>query len=490
MSTPQVSSKSSLRSLLLVSRKVYRAVLPSLYRSISFVIDSSIGTYQANYKLLRMADKENPGLLHIQDIKLSLEDELTRQQHHVADYPDAIQLLEAIPRDILSQFRWNSWHSIPTEVLRLLWSRQRKLTNVELITSAENLDKLAAAVGVSKNQGKEYTFHQHATSLRITDVGQGTIPLIALQLLQCRPKIDTLTLDFWAVRLHLEHGHHDDFHKNLANAYNKGLLLKEIFAPPSYLRPPHRLALKELHLHAVDLRRSCRLLLTALDTTVLKVLEVVSCFRPDDLFTRMSKLSPDARPRLERLEIFYEQNSPEPTWVSDENHTDYTTKAINDLLLSMENTLSTIWIVMRGLFGHDRLLGPLASGIERHGKSLVRLTIDIRTPNFYITCLSHLVDKITDLRSQLITDPRRNLEIIGFGLHERNHFMRELHLGLRPAYFVKSKTVTLGREQMVMRYSLVRKIQKSDSAGLISEVKDIDRLAKRRRRTNAHETHP
>lgn len=55
------------------------------------------------------------------------------------------------------------------------------------------------------------------------------------------------------------------------------------------------------------------------------------------------------------------------------------TKSINDLLLAMEDTLSTIWIVMRGLFGHERLLGPLASGIEHHGKSLIRLTIDIRT---------------------------------------------------------------------------------------------------------------
>lgn len=184
---------------------------------------------------------------------------------------------------------------------------------MELTTSAESLDKLAAAVGFSKNQGKEYTFHQYATSLRINDVGQGTIPLIALQLLQCRPKIDTLTLDFWVVRLQLEHGHYNDSHADLANAYHKGLLLKEVFTPTDYLKPPQRLTLKELHIHTVDLRRSCRLLLATLDTTVLKVLKVVSCFGPDNLFTRMSKLSTDARSRLDRLKILYEQDSPEPT---------------------------------------------------------------------------------------------------------------------------------------------------------------------------------
>lgn len=156
-------------------------------------------------------------------------------------------------------------------------------------------------------------------------------------------------------------------------------LLKTLMAPPSYLRPPHRLAIKELHLHAVDLRRDCHLLLTALDTTVLKVLKVVCSRKPNDLFTQMSRLPTHARPQLRCLEILHLQQPMGQTWVSNDDHTDRVTKSINDLLLSTKNTLSSLWIVMRGIQGHEKLLGPLVSGIENHGQSLVRLTVDIRT---------------------------------------------------------------------------------------------------------------
>lgn len=80
-------------------------MLPSLYRRVVFVVDSSIGTYRANYPLLRMADKENQGLLHIQELCLYVRDELSRNLNLTADYPDAVQLLAAIPRDSLSKFR-------------------------------------------------------------------------------------------------------------------------------------------------------------------------------------------------------------------------------------------------------------------------------------------------------------------------------------------------------------------------------------------------
>ncbi|KAL8719264.1 MAG: hypothetical protein Q9181_008081 [Wetmoreana brouardii] len=101
-----VPSKSSLWPILFLSKKMYRAVLPSLYQKISFEIDSSVGTYHANYDLLRMADKENQGLLHIQVVELSVQDELSRHKEEEADYPDAAQLLSAIPRDSLMKFRY------------------------------------------------------------------------------------------------------------------------------------------------------------------------------------------------------------------------------------------------------------------------------------------------------------------------------------------------------------------------------------------------
>lgn len=91
--------------MLLVSKRIYHAVLPLLYRSVVFLVDSSIGNYRANYQLLRMAEKENQGLLHIREIQLDVQDECTRSVNTTADYPDAVQLLAAIPRDSLSIFK-------------------------------------------------------------------------------------------------------------------------------------------------------------------------------------------------------------------------------------------------------------------------------------------------------------------------------------------------------------------------------------------------
>ncbi|KAL8767200.1 MAG: hypothetical protein Q9209_006205 [Squamulea sp. 1 TL-2023] len=103
-SSPGMRLKHHLWPMLLVSRQMYHAVLPSVYRRISFGVDSSIGSYQANYKLLQLADKENQGLLHIEEVKLFPQDELMRKPSVAADYPDVMQLLAAIPRDQLRRF--------------------------------------------------------------------------------------------------------------------------------------------------------------------------------------------------------------------------------------------------------------------------------------------------------------------------------------------------------------------------------------------------
>lgn len=100
----KLHSKRSVWPVLFVSRKLYHAVLPTLYRKLFFEVDSSVGPYHANYKMLQLADKENQGLLYIEEVELSPQDELKRNPHEPADYPDAIQLLAAIPRASLKLF--------------------------------------------------------------------------------------------------------------------------------------------------------------------------------------------------------------------------------------------------------------------------------------------------------------------------------------------------------------------------------------------------
>ncbi|KAL8742948.1 MAG: hypothetical protein Q9184_008174 [Pyrenodesmia sp. 2 TL-2023] len=159
--------------------------------------------------------------------------------------------------------------------------------------------------------------------------------------------------------------------------YHNGTLLRHIFAPASHLKPAQPLALKELVLSAVDLAYNVNFMLSALETSVLKTLKVTCCPSADVLFRKMSRLPVNQRPRLHHLQIYHMQ-IPGPNAVSQHDHSDRTIIAINELLLSATDTLHSLWIVMRGLLPHDKLLDPLAPGITNHGSSLLRLTLDIR----------------------------------------------------------------------------------------------------------------
>lgn len=252
-------------------------------------------------------------------------------------------------------------------MLRLLWTRQRKLTNIELVTCDKGVDSLVEEIGQDPT-----SFHEHATSLRITDVGTGTIPGIVTQLLQLRP-INSLTLDFWLFRSNLEYQHP----QYLDDVYDKGELIESVFAPSQDLKPTHSLKLKELVLHAIDLTHCVDVMLAALDTSVMKSLKVTCCLGTDKLFSRMSKISIYARPQLRLLYLYHEQY-PDVNPVSNDDPTDRTIQSVGDLLLSTTDTVEKLWIIMRGRSYQGNLLGPLGPGIMNHGSCLLRLTVDVR----------------------------------------------------------------------------------------------------------------
>ena len=83
---------------------MYHAVLPWLYKSVYFEVDSTVDLCQANYKLLQMVDKENLGLQHLRYVRLTPQDELERHPRDVAGYPDAVLFMAAIPKDTLTSF--------------------------------------------------------------------------------------------------------------------------------------------------------------------------------------------------------------------------------------------------------------------------------------------------------------------------------------------------------------------------------------------------
>ncbi|KAL9626408.1 MAG: hypothetical protein Q9204_007329 [Flavoplaca sp. TL-2023a] len=375
-SSPRTRLKHRLWPLLLVSKRMYHAVLPTIYRRLFFEIDSSVGSYKANYKLLQLADKENQGLLHIEEVQLYPRDELERSPFTSADYPDAFQLLAVIPKDQLRRFNWNSCHELPQEILRLLWKRQRKLTNIELVQCNRPLDELVNEFDLDNSP-----FYQHATELRIADVGQGVLPTTALRILKERPQISTLTLDFGSIirRLRTTRDAFDgDWTRwnQLTKAYHC-TLLKELFGSPKQVRLAAPLAISTLHLHCLDLWHS-PYMLSSLKWQVLENLQVVSCERPDVLLMRISQLAAEKRLRLRTFRIYHEQKLGVDSQVSHDIQTDRTIYSVDKLLLSMKDTLSELWIVMRGLHLFDRLLGPMAAGITNHGKSLLQLTADVR----------------------------------------------------------------------------------------------------------------
>lgn len=84
---------------------MYHTVLPALYHTVSLAIKSSDEPHKANAKFKRMAYEGNPGLIYIRDLTLIPEDALIRYPVCISDYPDAVRLLKAIPRDTLRRFR-------------------------------------------------------------------------------------------------------------------------------------------------------------------------------------------------------------------------------------------------------------------------------------------------------------------------------------------------------------------------------------------------
>lgn len=240
------------------------------------------------------------------------------------------------------------------------------------MTCKRGIDNLVKDIG----QDLE-SFHEHATRLRITNLRETEIPGTVAHILQSR-RINSLTLDFWDDRVHADRTH-NAVPTSFGQEMRRNVLLSGLFSPAHPLKQPYRLALKELHLQAVNLRHNCSSMLATLDTTVLEELDINSCRGPWSLFNQMSKLPSESRPRLRSLRIFFSQPALLHTpWASPDDHTDRTTKSINNLLLSMNNSLSTLWVVMRGMYGHESLLDPLAPGLANHGQSLIRLTVDIR----------------------------------------------------------------------------------------------------------------
>ncbi|KAL8807452.1 MAG: hypothetical protein Q9200_004658 [Gallowayella weberi] len=244
-----------------------------------------------------------------------------------------------------------------------------------------SLDEIIHELGLSGD-----SFRQHITDLRIADVGDGKLPAIALQILKDPSRIDALTLEFRAIKSKI-----DDFedeeddddagraaNARLENAFHKGLL-KGLFGSPNQPTLTQCLFLRTLKLHGMDLSHSPSYIFHAIDLKTLKCLQVFGCSRTDVFLLKMSQLPEFKRPRLNRLEVYHEENDDIPSWVTDDDYTDRTVNSTKEVLLSMGDTLDTLWIILRGIVSHGCSVVPVAPGVANHGGTLRHLSIDVRS---------------------------------------------------------------------------------------------------------------
>lgn len=256
----------------------------------------------------------------------------------------------------------------------MLWTRQHKLTQAELVSCNRNLDQVIEELNICG-----HSFHEHVTHLRLTEGGKGTsIPTAAHQLLQARPNINTLTLSFlkFAPNMLTRSQGNDDYEQE--HTYYQQPL-KQLFAPPQPYQLAGTLSLRKMNLFGVDLNDSPGYMFPAVNLAVLETLRVTSCPGLYVMLTGMSKLPTASKPRIRRLQIYYEKPLLPHECVSAGDNTDRTLKSTNDFLLSMKDSLERLWIVMRGIHSRERLLDALAPGIAHHGASLEHLYLDIRS---------------------------------------------------------------------------------------------------------------
>ena len=99
--------KSWLRSLMLVSRRMYDLVVPRMYRKLDLWIHDYHSRPAYYYRILHMLDQNNHGLKHIRHLVMRDWDGESVSAESV-DFPDAALLMQLLPKDTLRSVEYVS----------------------------------------------------------------------------------------------------------------------------------------------------------------------------------------------------------------------------------------------------------------------------------------------------------------------------------------------------------------------------------------------
>ncbi|KAL8702517.1 MAG: hypothetical protein Q9201_004307 [Fulgogasparrea decipioides] len=356
--------KRELRSLLLVCKHLYDLSVPELYRRLALTIDVTYEEHPryVNYPLYQMLDPRNRGLSFVRELFLFDGPEHARSPKQIYEYPEIAAIVYTLPKNILTKFRWFSWHPLPSQIYKTLLSRQRSLTAIDLNYSDVSIDEMVGS-GVSSL----LTGFKVVEELRILPGFGEAMPQAACDLVRRHREIRTLILDLW----HMEQLDHGEDH-DIAAAYTSSGGMQALFKGLE----PLSVCLHSLDLTGINLRGSHDDLISTLDLGALTYLGLFKCQHPEDFLKALNKAAETSPLHLDSFHIYHSRQwqPPEPAAdAEDDTEPDRVLVEIEALLGTASNTFENIMICLRG-FGKL----PKTASIAQHGRTLRWLFLDVR----------------------------------------------------------------------------------------------------------------
>lgn len=354
----QVLRPTDLRNVCLVNKECHELAVKPLYR----YIDLDIGSHHDG-RLATCFSPRNIGVPHIRSIHLYLADEQhDRDKRNTVDQAHLVtrMILELLPADILERFSWCPWKAFKVDNLLLLYRRQRKLKNLEVI----RLDKDFTPM-LEKDEKLQESIFRAGKRLFLYPEDRASIALSGLFVKRAAAQLEELT-----IHANFREGH-DPFEELVGggpeyidprvlndSAREPGLLTRTVFAHQMPFDKCEQFAhLTSLSLHRVSVRQAADTWCRVIDFTKIEYLHLHQCTGADALLGQLCKAA--NLPKL--LKAFSLQ------------HVD---NQENETLLAVDGFLclvSGIRDLVIDLIGAKDL--PAAAGIARHSKTLETLNV-------------------------------------------------------------------------------------------------------------------
>ncbi|KAL8911686.1 MAG: hypothetical protein Q9171_003176 [Xanthocarpia ochracea] len=411
-----------------------------------------------------MLNKDNPGLEHVRTLILRDSGDWS-EPTEISNYPEAALLVHLLPKNVLKEFQWVSWHPMPSQIYKTLFSRQQSLVAIELNCSDIPIDEM---VGHLSSPSCLLGGLKDLEQLRIMPGDNEAMPDVACELLRQNSTIRHLKLDLMYMRPGSDN---DDVDEEIDGRLTSKGGMRALFGNLK----TSSVHLWTLHLTGVDFSDCHRDLLSALDLSKLSSLSIVKCQHVEDFLAALAG-TPDLNSlQLKCLVLYHSKkwqiaDPVNPLSGEGEGEPDPLSAAIDLLLLKMPATLTEIWICLRGF---NKL--PHVDGLVHHSSTLRWLFVDSRKQKgpdginlnqyVYKHALSALATEILNLRREQPIEAKSNpssgvsevvpkrdsfptdLRVVKFGLSEEITKKANWGYGLEPLLFVKSRLHIMGSER-------------------------------------------